>query len=288
MNENENNALELEDDWDDIDLSDVTDNDEDTLVEETPAEETKDDAAEEQPEADQQTEESTEEPDNAETKEEPKSETDQFTLKHFEDVRTVGRDEVIALAQKGMDYDRVKAKLDEKDSKEAKAYTFLEELAKENGSSVEDFMDGARATVLAKREGIEYDAALQKVKLQNREKAIEEQEQKLKTTAANEQAEAERKERIRQDAQAFQKAYPGIAFSDVPREVWEKVENGMSLLNAYGIYDMKQQRDKFEKEKADFEAAKKSSDNAKKSAGSVSSQSNGKDDAFDALWYNGN
>lgn len=287
MNENENNALELEDDWDDIDLSDVTDNDDDTLVEKTPTE-TKDDAAEEQPEADQQKEESTEEPDNAETKEEPKSETDQFTLKHFEDVRTVGRDEVIALAQKGMDYDRVKSKLDEKDSKEAKAYSFLEELAKENGSSVEDFMDGARATVLAKREGIEYDAALQKVKLQNREKAIEEQEHKLKTTAANEQAEAERKERIRQDAQAFQKAYPGIAFSDVPREVWEKVEGGMSLLNAYGIYDMKKQQEKLEADRAAFETAKKEAENSKKSTGSVnSSSSKEKSDPFDDLWYDG-
>lgn len=36
-----------------------------------------------------------------------------FTLKHFNEVRSVGRDEVIALAQKGLDYDRNRGKYDE-------------------------------------------------------------------------------------------------------------------------------------------------------------------------------
>lgn len=35
-----------------------------------------------------------------------------FTLKHLGDVRAVGRDEVITLAQKGLDYDRVRGKYD--------------------------------------------------------------------------------------------------------------------------------------------------------------------------------
>lgn len=287
MNENETNAMPLDDDWDDIDLSDVSDNDEDFTAEETKGQE-EGNATDAHTDADQQTEDAAEEPDSEEQTESKPSETDQFTLKHLDDVRTVGRDEVITLAQKGMDYDRVRAKLDEKDSKEAKAYSFLEELAKENGSSVDDFMDGARATVLAKREGIEYDAALQKVKLANREKAIAEKEQKLNETAANEQAKAQANERIRQDAQAFQAAFPGIAFSDVPREVWEKVENGMSLVNAYGIYDMQKQREKLDADKAAFEAAKKEAENSKKSTGSVNSSSTKeKTDPFDELWYDG-
>lgn len=35
-----------------------------------------------------------------------------YTLRHLDEVKTVGRDEVIALAQKGLDYDRVRSKLD--------------------------------------------------------------------------------------------------------------------------------------------------------------------------------
>lgn len=38
--------------------------------------------------------------------------TDRFELKHLDEVRTVSRDEVIALAQKGLDYDRIRAKYD--------------------------------------------------------------------------------------------------------------------------------------------------------------------------------
>lgn len=36
-----------------------------------------------------------------------------FTLKHLGEVTTVGRDEVITLAQKGLDYDRIRRKYDE-------------------------------------------------------------------------------------------------------------------------------------------------------------------------------
>ena len=34
-----------------------------------------------------------------------------FTLRHLGETKSVGRDEVIALAQKGMDYDRIRGKL---------------------------------------------------------------------------------------------------------------------------------------------------------------------------------
>jgi hypothetical protein len=36
-----------------------------------------------------------------------------FTLKHLDEVRTVGRDEVVRLAQQGMDYDRVRSERDQ-------------------------------------------------------------------------------------------------------------------------------------------------------------------------------
>ncbi len=43
-----------------------------------------------------------------------KPEADQsFTLKHLDDVKTVGRDDVIMLAQKGLDYDRIRGKYEE-------------------------------------------------------------------------------------------------------------------------------------------------------------------------------
>ena len=38
-------------------------------------------------------------------------ETDQFTLKHLDETKTVSREEVVTLAQKGMDYDRLEGKV---------------------------------------------------------------------------------------------------------------------------------------------------------------------------------
>lgn len=41
---------------------------------------------------------------------------ERFTLKHLDEVKTVGREEIIVLAQKGLDYDRIRAKVNEIES----------------------------------------------------------------------------------------------------------------------------------------------------------------------------
>ena len=44
-------------------------------------------------------------------KPEPEPEPESYTLRHLGEERSVGRDELIALAQKGLDYDRIRGKL---------------------------------------------------------------------------------------------------------------------------------------------------------------------------------
>ena len=44
-------------------------------------------------------------------KPEPEREPESYTLRHLGEERSVGRDELIALAQKGLDYDRIRGKL---------------------------------------------------------------------------------------------------------------------------------------------------------------------------------
>ena len=90
MNENEVNAS-YNDDWDDITLTDDDLEEGAEPAEEEEAPEAEDTA--DQPEAEAE-----------ETAAEPEQkETDQsFELKHLDEVRTVNRDEVIQLAQKGM------------------------------------------------------------------------------------------------------------------------------------------------------------------------------------------
>lgn len=111
MNENENTPEISEDDfgawdsaWDEAELSSDADEEAETGAENTDPENAED--------ADRQNGEEGESTDNNEPKDD-NAETDRFQLKHLDEVKTVNRDEVIVLAQKGMDYDRIRGKYDE-------------------------------------------------------------------------------------------------------------------------------------------------------------------------------
>ena len=102
MNENETTSVEtyVDDDWGEISLADEAE--ETTTTTETEAE--TDDNAEN--EVDQQSDSAKEE-----QEENDAESAESFVLKHLGTEQTVGRDEVIALAQKGLDYSRIRDKL---------------------------------------------------------------------------------------------------------------------------------------------------------------------------------
>jgi hypothetical protein len=133
-----------------------------------------------------------------------------FTLKHLGEVRTVGRDEVITLAQKGLDYDRIRGK---------------------------------------------YDAFVQ-------------------TDAAT----LKRQEEIHE----FLGEYGvGIDPRSIPREVWQSVTGGKTLLAAYQAWELKKLR-------AESGALRKNTENKERSAGSRFSAAGVKPrDAIADDWYDG-
>ncbi len=96
-----------------VDFSDLleTTDDDGGAVDVAEGVETDDTAEADQPEAEESGE-KTETGDTAETGAEAKESDPTFALKHLDEVKTVGRDEVVSLAQKGMDYDRIREKLD--------------------------------------------------------------------------------------------------------------------------------------------------------------------------------
>ena len=122
-----------------------------------------------------------------------------YTLKHLDEVRTVSRDKVIELAQKGLDYDRVRAKLD-------------------------SARDELSARSLAEREGIEFDAALERVR---------------SGRSARTGAEGSDGSRAKREVREFFAAHPDAAaqlVSDrgaIPDEVWRRVRAGESLSAAW-------------------------------------------------------
>ena len=269
-------ATEVSADLNDIDVSDLDFG----RIDEDAAEE----AAPEDESADQQ--EATEgEAEAEESKaEEAKEETDQFTLKHLDEVKTVSRDEVVILAQKGMDYDRLKQKSEERyaalevekslaDSRVA----IFNEMAKSGGyKDVDELIDNIQAEQLSERTGIEKSAALTQVRLERKEKELAEKERRLTATKDS-------KNKVEEDARAFVEKHPGIDFKSIPKEVWDRVNAGEGLLSAYDEHMMDGQRKELaaenERLKAELEASKKNADNKARSTGSATSA--GKDSIGD-------
>lgn len=280
------------DDWSDIDFSDleILDGDE----EESQGGETQNDTAE--PGADQQEGEA-----EAETANEPTAEAQEQTdrseeadqpelieLKHLGQTVRVTPEQLNAYAQMGLDYQRIREDRDaaRKEVERLTAMeTFLKELAAPQGISVEDLIDGARAEVLAKKEHLNKDVALQRIKLDRERKAFEAQkDQQKKEAQAKSQEEAKRQEQFLR----FARTYPKVKPNDIPKDVWDAFKDGEDLVNAYARFENRELKEKVSKLESQLETAKKNSENKRRSAGSQRSAGSASEmDEFDRAWYDG-
>lgn len=280
------------DDWSDIDFSDleILDGDE----EESQGGETQNDTAE--PEADQQEGEAEAEAANEPTAEaqeqtDRSEEADQpelIELKHLGQTVRVTPEQLNAYAQMGLDYQRIREDRDaaRKEVERLTAMeTFLKELAAPQGISVEDLIDGARAEVLAKKEHLNKDVALQRIKLDRERKAFEAQkDQQKKEAQAKSQEEAKRQEQFLR----FARTYPKVKPNDIPKDVWDAFKDGEDLVNAYARFENRELREKVSKLESQLETAKKNSENKRRSAGSQRSAGSASEmDEFDRAWYDG-
>lgn len=245
------------DDWDDIDLSGLTD-----------------DAEEPVPQGEAQEEEVREEP----QKEEPEAE-ETFTLKHLDETREVNRDEVVILAQKGMDYDRIRGDRDAAKAEIKRLSVmedFLKELAESGGLTIEDLMDQTRANILAERDGIDRTVALERVKLERDRKALEAQTGAVKSQQAEEQ-------RRRDSIDRFVKDHPKLDAKEIPKDVWDAFMGGKDLSDAWAVHENKILKEK-------LAAMEQNQKNQKRSTGSQASageKKSSQDDWFDKMWYDG-
>lgn len=280
------------DDWSDIDFSDleILDGDE----EESQGGETQNDTAE--PEADQQEGEAEAEAANEPTAEaqeqtDGSEEADQpelIELKHLGQTVRVTPEQLNAYAQMGLDYQRIREDRDaaRKEVERLTAMeTFLKELAAPQGISVEDLIDGARAEVLAKKEHLNKDVALQRIKLDRERKAFEAQkDQQKKEAQAKSQEEAKRQEQFLR----FARTYPKVKPNDIPKDVWDAFKVGEDLVNAYARFENRELKEKVSKLESQLETAKKNSENKRRSAGSQRSAGSASEmDEFDRAWYDG-
>lgn len=272
----------------------------DGIAERPEAEETADEASDEAQEADQQTEEVVAEDDTPPVEEQeaqqteeqteaPKEETadQRFVLKHLDEVREVSREEVIALAQKGMDYDRKTQKLSDTI---AEYEAFLDEIAAPAGLNRTQLMDSIRARALVASEAeagrtITETEALFRVQ-QSRADKKRVAEEEAQAESQRKQAEAERQQS--EMLQRFATTYPEVKAADIPAEVWAETRKSGDLVSAWAKYE----NARLKREKAELErkisTMENNAKNAQRSTGSQKSAGNATEDsAFDAAWYDG-
>lgn len=186
-----------------------------------------------------------------------------YTLKHLDEVRTVSRDKVIELAQKGLDYDRVRAKLESARDRLEDVERWFGEVS--GGKAPEEFRDELSARSLAEREGIDFESALERVK---------------SGRSARTGAEAG-PSRARREVREFFAAHPDAAaklVSDrgaIPDEVWRRVRRGESLAAAWEAVQLREgakaQSEKLRTLERELAETRQARRNALRSTGSVGS-----------------
>lgn len=235
-----------------------------------------------------------------ETQPEPTPEPETFTLKHLGEERTVGRDEVIALAQQGMDYARIRDKLAESTSKYDELYNWMKQLA--GNRSIEDFMFNVEVERAKAVYGLDNNMARERVKLDRERREFEAERKRAEDSKKSAEAQQTAQNNIRTEYDAFVKAYPEVASkyltdkSVIPDEVWADVRNGKSLTEAYSKYSAKKEISDAKKAaadkdaeisrlKAELEAEKQNKKNKSRSSGSMSTDGGGEEyDPIAAGW----
>ena len=252
---------------------DIPDEEAEPKGEDDTEEEEKDDAVDAEEEADQP---ESEDGNDSEAAEDEKTEEQaeerapdqKFTLKHLDEVREVDRDEVVALAQKGMDYDRIRTERDALKASEAELEeyrTFLKRIA--GDQSIEDLIDSTLAKLDvadAEAKGEELDEVEQFKKLRI-ERVKREAKNPKPAPEAPKTPEDLEKERLSKSIQRFIKAYPDVKATDVPPEVWKDYRDGRAdLVECWELHENKKLKD-------EIKALKQNQKNKERSTGSKKS-----------------
>lgn len=203
---------------------------------------------------------------------EPADQPELFTIKNRDETRQVTRDELVAMAQKGWDYDHVREERDQLRAYRQEADPALElvkSYAQRNGMNVSDYLDFCRKQELIAAGMSERDAA-NKVGMEKERAELDRQRAEMKayqdrqnSMAQQAQARAQAQQR---DVEAFYRAYPNVDPKSIPQEVWAAVRGGESLVNAYTMHENRRLQ-------AELSAERQNKENRAKSPGSLGGNS---------------
>lgn len=174
---------------------------------------------------------------------EPETPPELFTIKNRDEQRQVTREELVSMAQKGWDYDRVRQERDQLRQYRTEndpSVELIKRYADRSGMSVGEYLDYCRKQELIAG-GMSEQEALQKVGL-DRERAeldrerreLDAHRQQMDSVRQRAQAQAQARQ---QDVEQFYRTYPKVDPKSIPQEVWDAVKAGESLTNAYTMHE---------------------------------------------------
>lgn len=210
-----------------------------------------------------------------------------WTLRHMDEVRQVGEADMVVLAQKGLDYDRIRGKYDESKP----VMELFGSFAKQAGMSIPDYVSFIR-TQAKQASGMSEAEARRTVELEDREAAVSAKEavEAQRQNGANQAAQARAAAEARRNADIaeFQRLFPDAAKDPkaIPQEVWTAVRSGMSLVSAYSKYAVDQANAARQAAEQKAAASAQNQQNASRSTGSMQSagEPRGSKDPFMEGW----
>ena len=166
----------------------------------------------------------------------------------------------------------------------------LQELAKQSGTTVEELVENMLIAVTKSKYGIDDDGmALERVRLDRERRALDQERAALATKNQEQEQQAANEKWRGECFDAFAKAYPDVDPASIPNGVWEAFNRGETLVSAYARERNKALEAEIARMKSEQETRDRNAANAARSTGSQSSAGKtGSDEAFDALWYDGN
>lgn len=199
-----------------------------------------------------------------------------FTLKVNKEERTCTREEVISLAQKGADYDRVKDQLTESRQTAAdlqakldgqqEAMDILGELAKASNVEIPELLNNLQLSLL-KKQGLSEDAAKERLARLKTEK----ENAVLKAAKPAEKAEPveDDGQRVRRELGEFRTAFPKVELTEeLLGKLMPDVAAGKSLTDAYRGYEAAQKDSRIAELERQLAAEKQNKENRVASPGS--------------------
>jgi hypothetical protein len=214
-----------------------------------------------------------------------------WKLKHNGEEVDADEARMVELAQKGLDYDRVREDRDKFKTeypKYADYEKFLQEMAESAGTDVPGLMENVRVGLLVKKaqaEGktLSEAAAIQQVRREATARAntaqAEQPTEQQNTPEQNE--ETRRRENIR----VFCENHPGVKAEDIPQDVLQEGIASGDLSGTYDRWEIKQLKEQLGTARKELETEKQNKMNKERSTGSRKSAgaTTPKDD-FDDAW----